>query len=156
MAKLSKRYVDGLMARDAVAKSSFGDDELPGFVVRIKLSGAKSFIIQYGNAHGRSRRLTLGRYGVLTPDEARKRAKTSLAEVARGHDPVETRQADRRALTVAELCREYLAVAKNGHIITRRRRAKKAVAAPRPPVTIARPWGPVFTSVAVFPAVTSR
>ena len=66
MPKLTKRFVDDLSAkssRDAV----FWDDDLPGFGVRVKESGARSFLVQYRNASGRSRRLTIGRYGVLTP-----------------------------------------------------------------------------------------
>jgi integrase len=125
MAKLNKRNVDDLSARDG-REAIIWDDELLGFGVRVKASGAKPFLVQYRNAHGRSRRLTLGRYGVLTPDEARKLARKTLADVARGLDPAETRQMDRRALTVAELCREYLEAANAGHVISRRGRAKKA------------------------------
>ena len=125
MAKLNKRNVDDLSAQNG-REAIIWDDELLGFGVRVKASGAKSFLVQYRNAHGRSRRLTLGRYGVLTPDEARKLARKTLADVAHGLDPAETRQMGRRALTMAELCREYLEAARAGHVISRRGRAKKA------------------------------
>ena len=86
MAKLNKRNVNDLSATDG-REAVIWDDELRGFGVRVKASGAKSFLVQYRNAHGRSRRLTLGRYGVLTPDEARKLARRTLADVARALIP---------------------------------------------------------------------
>jgi integrase len=125
MPRLAKRLIDDLPSQSA-RETVFWDDELPGFGLRMKSSGAKSFLIQYRNANGRSRRLTLGRYGVLTPDEARRLAKKALADVAHGLDPAEIRQANRRALTIAELCREYMEKANAGLMISRRGLPKKA------------------------------
>jgi hypothetical protein len=71
MSKLTKRLVDA--AGVAKGELFLWDDELPGFGLRVKTSGAKSFLIQYRNANGRSRRLTVGRYGVLTVEEGARR-----------------------------------------------------------------------------------
>jgi integrase len=125
MAKLTKRLIDAIAPRPD-RETVFWDGELPGFGLRVKPTGVKSFLVQFRNASGRSRRLTIGRYGVLTPEEGRAQAKKALADVAKGLDPVESRRADRQAVTVAELCRDYLEKATRGLIITRRRRTKKA------------------------------
>lgn len=81
MTKLTKRYVESLAAPDT--ESILWDDELSGFGLRIYPSGRKVYVVQY-KLHGRTRRKTLGKHGVLTADEARKDAKLVQADVARG------------------------------------------------------------------------
>jgi integrase len=55
--------------------------------------------------------MVLGKVGTLTPDEARGLARDHLASVAKGSDPSHERNERRAALTVGELCDEYLAAA---------------------------------------------
>lgn len=105
MAKLTKRFTD---LAQPLAKDRFEwDDELPGFGLRVKPSGVKSYIIQY-RQQGRSRRMTLGRHGVLTADEARRLARSQLGDVAHGMDPTVERRERRQAPTVAELADDYM------------------------------------------------
>lgn len=106
MPKLTKRVLDEARASDGEA--ILWDESLRGFGVRLQPSGVKSFLVQYRNAGGRSRRLTLGRYGVLTVDEARKRAREVLVAVAKGGDPVADKQSHRKADTFDELVKRYL------------------------------------------------
>jgi integrase len=109
MPKLTKRLVDGIRPDPGSRLDVFAwDSELRGFGVRMKPSGAGAYLDQYRNKEGRTRRLTIGKLGTLTPDEARGIARDKLVEVTKGADPSVERHAAKASMTVAELCGLYL------------------------------------------------
>src|SRR5262245_49125293 len=116
MPKITKRLVDALRP-DRNGKDVFlwdaGDGALKGFGIRVKPSGAASYLVQYRNKEGRTRRLVLGKIGTLTPDEARTLAGDALRAAAKGGDPSAERHAVRKAITVADLCDLYLVDARS-------------------------------------------
>ena len=68
MAKLTKRMVEAAEVRDR--EYVLWDGDIPGFGVRVMPSGRKAYLVQY-RVGTRSRKLTLGSHGVLTPEQAR-------------------------------------------------------------------------------------
>jgi len=62
------------------------DRKVPGLNIRVSTQGAKAFSILY-RLGGRNRRLTLGRYPIVSLSEARKRAREALNQVQQGFDP---------------------------------------------------------------------
>ena len=114
--KITKKAIDALIA-DAKAASGavfLWDNELAGFGAKATGS-ACSYVVQY-RLDGRgapTKRLTLGKHGVLTPDEARKRAKEELGKVARGADVAQEKKDERARLkagTFRNLSESYFAV----------------------------------------------
>jgi integrase len=87
------------------------DSELAGFGLRIEASGTKTFIVRYrvagGGRKAKRRFMTVGRLGVLTPEQARQKARKILAAVAIGDDPAGARAAKRKEMTVGELLKLY-------------------------------------------------
>jgi predicted Zn-dependent peptidase len=57
---------------------------------------------------GQKRFYTIGKYGPLTPDQARSEAKRILGQVASGQDPAATIAEARDAVTVTGLAARYL------------------------------------------------
>ena len=124
MPKLTKRFVDSVKSgdRDVV----LWDSDLERFGLRVKPSGAMTYVIQYRNSAGRTRKLALGKVGVLTPEEARRRARIELGRAADGQDPSAARGAAREGLTVASLCDEYLTAVERGLALGKQGRRKAA------------------------------
>jgi integrase len=104
--KLSKRTIDA--AKPSEARYVLWDTELKGFGVRVESSGLKSFLVRYRHL-GRRRFLSLGRFGEITPEQARLLAQKALSKVREGADPADERSRDREAITVKKLVERFLA-----------------------------------------------
>ena len=103
---LSMRTVDGLSGdgKDII----FWDRELQGFGVRVYPSGTKVYLVQSRGPRG-SKRVTLGRHGVISADRARRRAASIVARIKAGEEPEPPPSAPADAgPTVAELAERYL------------------------------------------------
>jgi hypothetical protein len=107
--RLTKTIAEKAEVRDT--RYDIWDLELTGFGLRVEKSGTKTFIIRYridGGGRSAPRRfLTVGRFGTLTVEQARKKAKTLLGAAASGEDPAGDVQDKRREKTVRELLDFY-------------------------------------------------
>ncbi len=106
--KLTKRYIDSL-AYEGNGKSQFikWDDELKGFGIRVYPTGRKAFVLSY-RAKDRKHIMSLGQYGVLTIDQARKLGREKLVDVQKGGDPVEEKKKAQKGETMKELCAYFM------------------------------------------------
>jgi integrase len=110
MPNLTKRTVDALRPR---AKPFIAfDGDAKGFGIRVMPSGVKTYVLEYRpGAGGRGvakKRLTLGRHGALTAEQARKAALGALARIRLGSDPQAEKSRQRASLTVAGLIDAFL------------------------------------------------
>lgn len=107
-AKLTKRTIDAACYEGhAGRRCVLWDSTLRGFGLRIYPSGKKVFVLSY-RAAGRKRFMTLGAYGPLALDEARRIAHKKLAEVIDGTDPLAEKQRAARGASVRTLCEDYI------------------------------------------------
>jgi integrase len=123
--KLTKKVVDAALPREK--QYTVWCSELKGFGFYVQPSGSKTYFVDY-RVDGARRRMTIGKHGPITADEARKLAKDTLGPVAlQKADPLLERKTRRASLTVAQLCDQYMKAAEKGLILGRRKkRPKKA------------------------------
>ncbi|MGH8591029.1 MAG: integrase arm-type DNA-binding domain-containing protein, partial [Gammaproteobacteria bacterium] len=105
--KLTKSVVERLPA-PAAGYTLHWDGELKGFGVRVTARGVRTFVLQR-RVNGKDRRITIGRLGPLTAEQARREAAKLLGAIATGRDPVaERKHAAIEAVTLGEVFAEYL------------------------------------------------
>ena len=110
--KLKQTRISGrTVAALAVEKDTvFWDSELSGFGVRVYPTGSKFYVVQTRADGKAGKRVTVGRHGVLTADEARRRAALIISRIKAGEKPVaEPMEAGLEDCpTFGELAREWL------------------------------------------------
>jgi hypothetical protein len=91
------------------SEAIYFDEALPGFGIRIRAGGKRTWTVQY-RVGTKQRRVTLGTVEVLDPDKARLAARETLAKVQLGADPqIERAETKARAsVTVGAVVSRYL------------------------------------------------
>src|SRR5271170_748351 len=84
--KLTAAEIRKLGLRGDSAEAIVFDDDVPGFGIRLRAGGSKTFVFQY-KLGAKQRRLTLGPVTALELGKARGTAKDMYARVRLGGDP---------------------------------------------------------------------
>jgi integrase len=109
LTKITKRTIDA--TRPSNSDQFLWDSELKGFGLKVTPGGSKVYILQYrtGGRGAPTKRVTIGRHGALTPEQARGEAARLSGAIAHGSDPAVLRAAEKAAPTVAVLAERFLA-----------------------------------------------
>jgi integrase len=84
--RLTERSIRDLVCPAGMTERTYFDDDVPGFGLRVRASGVRSWLVQYGR-HGKTKKITLGGPPLVTVGSARTRAREILAAVKLGGDP---------------------------------------------------------------------
>ncbi len=85
--RLIKTIIDKIEPTPDRDQVFYRDEQLKGFALRVSARGVKSFVVEK-RINGRVKRMTLGKYGNLTVESARKEALSVLGNIARGENPI--------------------------------------------------------------------
>lgn len=111
--RITKTFIDSIVppplkANGKPGQTFYRDSTLTGFGLRVTSGGTKSFIVEK-RINGKVKRLTLGRYGDLTVEQARNQAMHFLGELANGKNPVAAKRNLRiRNATLLDAFEDYL------------------------------------------------
>ncbi|MCG6937360.1 MAG: tyrosine-type recombinase/integrase [Gammaproteobacteria bacterium] len=116
--QITKSFLDQISAPptkyNGISNQAFyRDSTLTGFGVRVTSGGVKSFIVEK-RIQGKVRRVTLGQYGDLSVEQARKEAMRFLDENATSKPPVaEIKYQRDRKVTLLEAFEDYIQLRKD-------------------------------------------
>lgn len=107
-AKLDAALCLTARCQEGKKRADYWDTSISGFVLECRASGSKAFVLRYTNEYGEQKQRTIGMYGDITFDQARRVAQRWRSEVVLGGDPA-AKKAERKAIpTYAELARQHI------------------------------------------------
>ena len=108
-ASITKRAVDAAKARKT--DSYLWDRELPGFGLKVTPAGRKVYLVQYrlGGRKGRTRRVTIGQHGPMTPTFAGLKPSACLATLPLGVIPQAERDKAKADKSLAVVLEQFMA-----------------------------------------------
>lgn len=125
MPKLTKTEVEKAPLREK--QYTIWCSELRGFGAYIHPTGRRTYFVDYRTADGGRRRMTIGRHGAITAEQARKLAIETLGGIVlQKGDPLLDRKTRRASMTVSELCDRYVEAVEKGLIVVRTGQPKRA------------------------------
>lgn len=115
--KISKREIEAVLTdvRSSGKEVYLWDVQIKGFGARVAPTGTVSFIFEYrlGGRKGRTQRLSIGKLGDFTPDQARRQAEALRGRVLEGIDVATERKRQREHHQIdesfAQVAERYLA-----------------------------------------------
>ncbi len=110
--RFTVKMLDGLRPAPAGKRSYVNDAEVPGLQVAVTPRGTRTFCV-YRRILGKPTRVRLGDYPAMTIEQARKRARSVLNQIAEGVNPATEKRAERaRAISLAEVFTAFCATRK--------------------------------------------
>jgi integrase len=109
MARLTDKSIRTLVCPEGTSERTYFDDDVPGFGLRVRASGVRSWLCQYAK-HGKTKKVTLGSPDIVSLGAARARAREIMAAVRLGGDPAKAKAEAREAAanTVGALIPRFL------------------------------------------------
>lgn len=116
--KLTKTLIDSIPYPES-GQVFYRDTELKGFGVRVG-TGSKVYIAE-GKVDGKTVRVTIGRHGVFTAEQARQEARAILGQIAKGINPNDAAKAKRaKSVSLEDVYQDYRKARKSLKPITLR------------------------------------
>ncbi|MCB1378979.1 MAG: integrase family protein [Alphaproteobacteria bacterium] len=107
MPKLTKVYCEGAKP-PAAGYEIHWDDRVPGYGLRVTATGVRAFVAQ-GRVRGKAIIVTIGRFGLYTEDQARRKAQAILQDMREGIDPRDVKKQDEAmSVTLREVATAYI------------------------------------------------
>jgi integrase len=106
--RITKATIGKLACPPGQKEAFYWDGEISGLGLRVYPSGRKTWVLQYRDAGGRTRRHPIGQASAIDPAAARKLASDLLTRVAGGANPSVERRQTRKAATVGDIFEVYL------------------------------------------------